>query len=168
MRFVPKPDEDGKYVSCRATNPNFPDITREDGYIVRVKCKCIQTLSVKREHLKWLNCACIWILCYLLKDGFNSSIERLRLNDLLTSNIMEQEFNQSSVFLKPHFQVVISCRLWSTATIIHFLVPLLPDPHHIYKLVLNTNHTVLANILNFLWTSKTSFNSDQQGKTTTK
>ena len=53
VRFVPKPDEDGKYVSCRATNPNFPDITREDGYIVRVKCKCIHIRKMRALDLQF-------------------------------------------------------------------------------------------------------------------
>ena len=39
VRFVPKPEDNGKYVSCRATNPHYPAITKEDGYIVKVHCE---------------------------------------------------------------------------------------------------------------------------------
>ncbi len=43
IKYVPKPDDNGKYLVCRATNEYFPNNVKEDGYIINVHCKC--TLS---------------------------------------------------------------------------------------------------------------------------
>ena len=39
IRFIPTIDDNGKYISCRVTNTYFPEITKEDGYIITVNCK---------------------------------------------------------------------------------------------------------------------------------
>ena len=39
VRFVPTASDHGKYVTCRAVNEYFPATTKEDGYILSVKCK---------------------------------------------------------------------------------------------------------------------------------
>ena len=39
IRFIPKNDDNGKYISCRVTNSYFPEITKEDGYLITVNCK---------------------------------------------------------------------------------------------------------------------------------
>ena len=39
IRFIPSIDDNGKYISCRVTNTYFPEITKEDGYIITVNCK---------------------------------------------------------------------------------------------------------------------------------
>ena len=39
IRFIPSIEDNGKYISCRVTNTYFPEITKEDGYIITVNCK---------------------------------------------------------------------------------------------------------------------------------
>ena len=39
IRFIPTIADNGKYISCRVTNTYFPEITKEDGYIITVNCK---------------------------------------------------------------------------------------------------------------------------------
>ena len=39
IRFIPSAEDNGKYVSCRVTNIYFPEVTKEDGYIITVNCK---------------------------------------------------------------------------------------------------------------------------------
>ena len=39
IRFIPKNDDNGKYISCRVTNSYFPEVTKEDGYLITVNCK---------------------------------------------------------------------------------------------------------------------------------
>ena len=39
IRFIPTAADNGKYVSCRVTNIYYPEITKEDGYIITVNCK---------------------------------------------------------------------------------------------------------------------------------
>ena len=39
VRFVPTAADHGKYVTCRAVNEYFPATSKEDGYILSVKCK---------------------------------------------------------------------------------------------------------------------------------
>ena len=38
-RYSPSWEDDGLYLSCRSANAEYPDITREDGYILDIKCK---------------------------------------------------------------------------------------------------------------------------------
>ena len=44
IRFIPKNDDNGKYISCRVTNSYFPEITKEDGYLITVNCKSTRNL----------------------------------------------------------------------------------------------------------------------------
>ena len=39
IKFVAKPEDNGKYIVCKATNEYFPDLVKEDGYIINVHCK---------------------------------------------------------------------------------------------------------------------------------
>ena len=39
IKFIPTIEDNGKYISCRVTNIYFPEITKEDGYIITVNCK---------------------------------------------------------------------------------------------------------------------------------
>ena len=39
IRFVPLPEDNGKYLACRTVNEYFPSEPKEDGYIVNVNCK---------------------------------------------------------------------------------------------------------------------------------
>ena len=37
-RYSPSWEDDGLYLSCRSTNTEYPDLAREDGYILDIKC----------------------------------------------------------------------------------------------------------------------------------
>ena len=39
IRFVPLPEDNGKYLACRTVNEYFPSEPKEDGYIVNVNCE---------------------------------------------------------------------------------------------------------------------------------
>ena len=39
IRFVPTSKDHGKFLTCRATNEYFPDKSKEDGYVLNVRCK---------------------------------------------------------------------------------------------------------------------------------
>lgn len=39
LRFIPLAEDNGKYLSCRATNEYFPDKPREDGHVLSVRCE---------------------------------------------------------------------------------------------------------------------------------
>ena len=39
LRFIPQPEDHGKYLACRATNEYFPGRPKEDGYILNVRCE---------------------------------------------------------------------------------------------------------------------------------
>lgn len=41
LTFVPSVDDDGKYLSCSATNPQIPDFKLEDGWVMNVKCEAM-------------------------------------------------------------------------------------------------------------------------------
>ena len=50
-RYSPSWEDDGLYLSCRSANAEYPDITREDGYILDIKCKS----ACYRKHLNSRN-----------------------------------------------------------------------------------------------------------------
>ena len=39
ITFVPTMDDNSKLLSCKATNPQFPEVSLEDGFIMNVHCK---------------------------------------------------------------------------------------------------------------------------------
>ena len=39
IKFVPKPEDNGQYIVCKATNAYFAADAKEDGYIINVHCK---------------------------------------------------------------------------------------------------------------------------------
>ena len=39
IKFVPKPEDNGKYIVCKAANEYFASHIKEDGYIINVHCK---------------------------------------------------------------------------------------------------------------------------------
>ena len=39
IKFVPKPDDNGKYMVCKASNEYYPNQIKEDGYIINVQCE---------------------------------------------------------------------------------------------------------------------------------
>ena len=39
IKFVPKPEDNGKYIVCKAANEYFANHIKEDGYIINVHCK---------------------------------------------------------------------------------------------------------------------------------
>lgn len=41
IKFVPKPEDNGKHVMCKASNEYFPEVVKEDGYIINVHCKSL-------------------------------------------------------------------------------------------------------------------------------
>ena len=49
-RYSPSWEDDGLYLSCRSTNTEYPDLAREDGYILDIKCVIRSELS-KIENL---------------------------------------------------------------------------------------------------------------------
>ena len=38
LRYSPSWEDDGLYLSCSSTNAQYPDLAREDGYILDIKC----------------------------------------------------------------------------------------------------------------------------------
>jgi hypothetical protein len=42
IRFVPLPEDNGKYLACRTVNEYFPSEPKEDGFIVNVNCEFFQ------------------------------------------------------------------------------------------------------------------------------
>jgi hypothetical protein len=44
IRFVPLPEDNGKYLACRTVNEYFPSEPKEDGFIVNVNCKLTQKI----------------------------------------------------------------------------------------------------------------------------
>ena len=41
IRFIPLPEDNGKYLACRTVNEYFPGEPKEDGFIVNVNCKLL-------------------------------------------------------------------------------------------------------------------------------
>jgi hypothetical protein len=39
INFIPRPEDNGKYIVCKATNEYFPSQVKEDGFIINVHCK---------------------------------------------------------------------------------------------------------------------------------
>lgn len=39
LTFVPSVDDNGKFITCSATNPQFPQYKMDDGWQMNVKCK---------------------------------------------------------------------------------------------------------------------------------
>lgn len=40
LTFLPTMDDNGKLLSCRATNAQFPNVALEDGFVMDVHCAC--------------------------------------------------------------------------------------------------------------------------------
>jgi len=51
LRFVPRAEDHGKYLSCKATNEYFPDRPKEDGRILNVKCEFSR---VSKENIAFI------------------------------------------------------------------------------------------------------------------
>lgn len=39
IKFIPKAEDNGKYLVCKAANEYYPSNIKEDGYIINVHCK---------------------------------------------------------------------------------------------------------------------------------
>ena len=67
IKFVPKPEDNGKYIVCKATNEFFPNHIKEDGYIINVHCEYIP--SAKNIYVVfYLNCRSGTGLGYSIKS----------------------------------------------------------------------------------------------------
>ena len=71
IRFIPKNDDNGKYISCRVTNSYFPEVTKEDGYLITVNCKKLQFSLLMFLYLLVLyhlccNCINLFIIYMML------------------------------------------------------------------------------------------------------
>ena len=53
IRFIPSIEDNGKYISCRVTNTYFPEITKEDGYIITVNCKFFFHAFQKLQYVQF-------------------------------------------------------------------------------------------------------------------
>lgn len=53
IKFVAKPEDNGKYIVCKATNEYFPDLVKEDGYIINVHCKFDNKLTRSKRNFQF-------------------------------------------------------------------------------------------------------------------
>ncbi len=51
INFIPKAEDNGMYIVCKATNEYFPSEVKEDGYIINVHCKFQNDLQPQKVVL---------------------------------------------------------------------------------------------------------------------